>query len=278
MTPETYHLLFQALTLLSGLCAGSFANVCIARMPEDRSVVRPRSQCPSCGHMVRARDNVPLLSWAALGGRCRDCQWAIPIRYPAVEALLGILSLLLFRHLVPTAIFITGASLATWALYLVFLTMLVATTFIDLRHYIIPDEFSIWAIPAGVGATALLNFLGQPGIPDWKSSLLGALLGGGILAAVMGAYWLIRGEEGMGFGDVKLLAMLGAWLGALPAVPVVILLSSIAGSIIGILMMLSGDRGLRSQIPFGPFLAMGGVAYLFFWDSHLSVLIPGLAL
>ncbi|MEE2751209.1 MAG: prepilin peptidase, partial [Myxococcota bacterium] len=260
MTPETYHLIFQVLTLVSGLCAGSFANVCIARMPEDRSVVRPRSQCPSCGHMVRAQDNVPLLSWAVLRGRCRDCEWAIPIRYPAVEALVGVLSLLLFRHLVPAAEFITGASLTTWALYLVFLTMLVATTFIDLRHYIIPDEFSIWAIPAGVAATTLLNYLGQPGIPDWKSSLLGALLGGGILAAVMGGYWLIRREEGMGFGDVKLLAMLGAWLGALPAVPVIILLSSIAGSIIGILMMFSGDRGLRSQIPFGPFLALGGVA------------------
>ena len=211
-------------------------------------------------------------------GRCRDCQWAIPIRYPAIEALVGVLSLLLFRHLVPNAVSITGVSLTTWAVYLVFLTMLVATTFIDLRHYIIPDEFSIWAIPAGVGATALLHALGQPGIPSWQSSLFGALLGGGILAAVMGGYWLIRGEEGMGFGDVKLLAMLGAWRGALPAVPVVILLSSVAGSIIGILMMLSGDRGLRSQIPFGPFLAMGGVAYLFFWDSHLARLIPGLAL
>jgi leader peptidase (prepilin peptidase)/N-methyltransferase len=267
---------FQGLALAMGLCAGSFANVCIARMPQDLSVVSPGSACPACGHAVRVRDNVPILSWLLLRGRCRDCETPISIRYPAVEGLLGVISLLWFRHVIPEPEALNVASLATWAVYLVFLTMLVATTFIDLRHYIIPDEFSIWAIPMGTCAVLLLGALGQPGIPTWQQSLVGAIAGGGSLLLIMGAYWLIRREEGMGLGDVKLLAMFGAWLGPLPALPVIILLSSIVGSVVGIGLMIGQDKGMKSQIPFGPFLALGAMGYLFFWEDHLARLLPGL--
>ena len=276
MSPEEF-LVFQGFALLVGLCVGSFLNVCIARMPHDQSVVHPGSHCPACGAAIRSWDNIPVLSWLLLRARCRRCKVAISPLYPTVELLTGVLSLLLFRHVMPVPEAFGAPLMTSWALHLVFLSMLLGTTFVDLKHYIIPDQFSIYAIPMGVAACALLHYLGVEGVPSWPLSVLGAVVGGGSLLLIMGAYWLIRREEGMGMGDVKLLAMIGAWLGPVPALPVIILLASVAGSVLGLALLVRGGHGLRSQLPFGPFLALGSVAYFFFWDSTLKGLLPGLA-
>ena len=262
---------FQLLTFFIALCVGSFLNVCIARMPEDRSVVHPPSHCPACGSSIRPYDNVPVLSWLILRGRCRDCGISISPLYPAIELLTGLLGLLLFRHLVPGPEAVTLPALAAWVYFLAFVAMLLGSTFIDLRHYIIPDQFSQWAVPFAIGGMALLDWMGWGPAMHWTQSMAGALVGGGILLVIIGAYWLWRREEGMGFGDVKLLAMIGAFLGAVPAIPFVVLASSVLGSVAGITMMLTRGTGVRTQLPFGPFLALAAVLYLFFgqeWSAY----------
>jgi len=266
--------LFQGFALTIGLCVGSFLNVCIGRMPEDRSVAHPPSHCPSCGHQIKPWENIPVLSWIALRARCSGCGVRISPLYPTIELLVGVLSLLLFRHLVADPAWPTGGEFAAWAVYLVFLSMLVALSFIDLRHYIIPDEFSIYAVPVGVAGCLFTAWMGWPDAVPWRASVLGALLGGGGLGLVMVGYRLVRGEDGMGFGDVKLLAMIGAFLGAIPAVPFVVLISSILGSAVGILLIITRGRGLRAQVPFGPFLALGALVYLFFGDVIIARWLP----
>jgi leader peptidase (prepilin peptidase)/N-methyltransferase len=276
----TIYWIFQAFAFAIGLSFGSFLNVCIARMPEDRSVSSPPSHCPNCGHQIRWYENIPVLSWVALGAKCSSCKTPISPLYPAIELLTGVLSLLLFRHLVP----IDGVMqpdgtlipqhLAGWVFYLAFLFLLLGTTFIDLRHYIIPDEFSIYSVPVGVAGCAFLGWLGSPAAPSWQQSVVGALIGGGSLWAVMFAYRVVRGEEGMGFGDVKLLAMMGAFLGALPAIPFIVLVSSVAGSVVGIVLIVTQGRGFRAQVPFGPFLSLAGVIYLFFGDVIIARWLP----
>ena len=277
---ETLHLIFQGFAFAMGLALGSFLNVCIARMPEDRSVSYPGSHCPSCGHVIRWYENIPVLSWLMLRARCSGCGSPISALYPIIELLTGVLSLLLFRHIAPGPAELLSAHglrtevLAGWAFYTGFLFMLLGTTFIDLRHYIIPDEFSIYAVPFGLAGCALLGRLGFEGAPSWQQSALGALLGGGSLWLVMFTYRLVRGEDGMGFGDVKLLAMLGAFLGALPAIPFIVLVSSVAGSVVGIGLMLSRGSGFRAQVPFGPFLSLAAVLYLFFGDAIIARWLP----
>lgn len=257
---------------LFGLCLGSFMNVCIGRMPEDRSVVTPRSACPRCGTQITWYDNIPLFSWFALRGRCRACSGRISGLYPTMEALFCVLTMLLFRRVVEGPADLDIAHLAgfTWYLYLLF--ALVAVTFIDLKHYIIPDPFSIYAVPVGVGGAALVTWLGYDGGINWQQSVVGAMIGGSILIPIMGIYYLIRKEQGMGWGDPKLLAAIGAWLGALPAVPVVLLVGSIVGSVVGIMSALWKGQGLRMQVPFGPFLVIGALFYLF-WGPQLEVRI-----
>ncbi len=261
---ENSHLVFQVLAVAISLCVGSFLNVCIARMPEDRSVVHPPSHCPACGTRILVRDNLPVLSWLWLRGRCRSCQIPISVLYPVIELLTGLLGLLLFRHLVPTPEAITVPNLVAWAVFLGFVAMLLASSFIDLRHYIIPDQFSQYAVPVGIGAMALLNWLGWSEAMTWTQALAGAIVGAGSLLIIIGSYWLIRREEGMGMGDVKLLAMIGAFLGALPAIPFVIVVSSVLGSVVGLSLMITRGTGMRTQLPFGPFLALAAMIYVFF--------------
>ena len=268
------------------LCVGSFLNVCIARMPEDRSVVSPGSHCPSCGYVLRWYDNIPLLSWAMLKAKCRNCGLPISPLYPSIELLTGVLGLLLWRELVPP---ITGpvfpwADAAAWVVYLAFISMLVASTFIDLRHYIIPDEFSIYAAPVGIAAVAGLSLLGFDGVGNtahlalnWQQSVVGALVGGGSLLAVWAAWKLLRGIDAMGFGDIKLMAMMGAFLGALPAMLFVVLFACLAGTAIGIPLMIKQGRGLRLMLPFGPFLALGGLLYVYFGDVLVRTFLLGWA-
>ena len=256
----------QGFVLALGLCFGSFLNVCIARMPEDRSVVSPPSHCPHCGTMIRWYDNIPVLSWLLLRARCRSCGNAISAIYPLVEISTGLLVLLLWRRLIPQPQQMDLHHLTAFAYYLSFVIMMVGLTFIDLRHYIIPDEFSIYAVPIGVFGAFAVNLLGHGLAPTWQQSLLGAGVGGGSLLLISGAYWLVRREEGIGLGDVKLLAMIGSFLGVFPALFMVLMIGSILGSITGISYMLLTKRGLRLALPFGPFLALGAIIHLYFGD------------
>jgi leader peptidase (prepilin peptidase)/N-methyltransferase len=270
--PDAAALGFWPLALIAfsfGACIGSFLNVCIYRLPADESVVRPASRCPHCGTPIAWYDNVPILSWAFLAARCRSCSTGISGRYPLVEAATGGLAILALAYFGATA-----AAVVAFA----FTAALLLITFVDLDHRFIPDEVSLPGIVVGLAVSAL------PGGIGLVDSLLGVLLGGGILWAVAWTYERSTGVEGMGYGDVKLLAMIGAFLGW-QAVPVVLVIASIAGSIAGFVVMAlrgghQGGRVVRSlgrralipyfrraarrtAIPFGPFLALGAVLALY---------------
>jgi leader peptidase (prepilin peptidase)/N-methyltransferase len=274
------HALAEVFATLFGLCVGSFLNVCIARMPEDRSVVHPASHCPACGHNIRPYDNIPVLSWLWLRAQCRDCGSKISVLYPLIELVVGGLFWLLFRRFVPGTEALTVGGLMAFGVAAIFVSMLVAMTFIDLRHYIIPDEFSIYAVPVGLVAVVLMAELGgaHPVLAGgWKDSVLGAFFGGGSLGLIMAFYWLVRREEGMGMGDVKLLMMMGAFLGTLPAIPFILIVSSLAGAAVGLPMAVIGKKGLRAAMPFGPFLAFAAILYVFHGPEIVARHFPGIA-
>lgn len=273
--------LAQVGTVLLGLCVGSFLNVCIARMPEDRSVVSPGSHCPACGSAIRPWDNIPLLSWLILRARCRDCGIKISALYPAIELLTGLVFWLVFRRVVPDAMALDAGHLVAAGLLCAFSAMLIGLTFIDLRHYIIPDEFSIYAAPLGIfgfWGVAALGVDPVVGATGWQDAVVGAFIGGGVLAAIMGAYWLVRREEGMGMGDVKLVAMMGAFLGAAPAVPFILVLASMIGAVVGVGLVLFGGKGLKTAVPFGPFLALAAMIYVLHGPELVVRHLPGFAL
>lgn len=280
---ELLHAAWQAWRIFAGgalgfgMLVGSFLNVCISRMPEDRSVAWPPSHCPSCGSGIRAYDNIPVVSWLLLRGRCRDCSQPISSMYPTIELLMGVLSLLLFWRFVPDPGALDVPHAAAFAVHFLFVAMLVVVTFIDIRHYIIPDELSIYAVPVGGAASALLAWVGAPAAVGLKASLVGSVAGAGVLVSVMLLYKLIRGQEGMGWGDPKLLAMIGAFLGAIPAIPFVIFVASVVGSVVGVTLMAVGRRagwGLRSAVPFGPFLAIGAVVWVLHGPQLLEHWFP----
>ncbi len=241
-----------ALAFVFGLLVGSFLNVCIYRIPAGESVVFPPSRCSACGTGIRWYQNVPILSWLFLRGRCAACGTSISIRYPMVEFLTGLLFLLVAQNF--------GLQWLT-IIYWVFVSALVVITFIDLDHQIIPDVISLPGIVLGFLSSFVI-----PGI-SWTDSLLGILLGGGSLWAVAIGYQLLTKTEGMGLGDVKLLAMLGAFLGWKAVLPL-IFIGSLLGTLVGVPLMLAKGAGGKYAIPFGPFLATGGVIYLF-WGPHL---------
>lgn len=234
---------------LFGAAMGSFANVLIHRLPMGLSIVSPGSRCPSCGTGIRWFDNIPIVSYFILGGRCRSCEAAISPRYPLVETLSGLLFAAVF--------FRFGVGLHAVVLA-VFGWSLVVITFIDLDHRIIPDVISLPGILAGFAASFI------PGFPRPMDSALGVALGGGFLFLVLYSYEKIMGEEGMGLGDVKLLAMIGAFLGW-QALPITILASSFTGSLVGVgYALLKGESVRKFPVPFGPFLALGALVHLFF--------------
>jgi leader peptidase (prepilin peptidase)/N-methyltransferase len=235
-----------------GAVIGSFLNVCIYRIPAGESIVSPGSRCPQCGMAIRWYQNIPILSWLLLGGKCASCKGPISVRYPMVEALSGLLfALVLYRF---------GFHWAT-PVYWLFCAALVAITFIDLDHQIIPDVISLPGIPIG--------FLCSFAIPwiSWTDSLFGILLGGGSLFLIAAGYELLTKKEGMGGGDIKLLGMMGAFLGWRAVLPV-IFFSSLIGSLVGIPLMLVKKADGKLAIPFGPFLALGALIYLF-WGPDL---------
>lgn len=237
-----------------GAVIGSFLNVCIHRLPAGESVVYPPSHCPGCGERIRSRDNVPLLSYVLLRGRCRSCGAAISVRYPVVEALSGALLVLL--------LYLLGLS-PRLGVYGAFVAALIVVSFIDLDHQIIPDVISLPGIVVGLVASAL----GQG--PPLLDSLLGALLGGGMLYAVAVGYHAFTGREGMGGGDIKLLAMIGAFLGW-RGVLVTLIVGSFTGAVVGISLILVRRTDSRVPIPFGPFLALGAVCALAFGDRLIT--------
>lgn len=245
--------------LFIGMCVGSFLNVCIYRLPEGASIVRPPSACPKCGASIRWYDNIPVLSYLWLRGRCRGCSTPISIRYPIIELLTGLFAWITFLQYG-----LTPASL----IYFIFIAALLVITFIDIDHRIIPDIISLPGIPIGFAASFLLPDL------DWLSSLIGIVAGGGILLSIAWVYQLITGKDGMGGGDIKLLAMIGAFLGW-KGVLFTIMASSFIGTLVGVTLMLRAGKGMKMAVPFGPFLAIGAIMYLFwgpqiiYWYFHV---------
>jgi leader peptidase (prepilin peptidase) / N-methyltransferase len=270
MTPDVAYAVFCVFAGLFGLVFGSFLNVCVARMPEDRSVVWPGSACPRCGTAIEPYDNVPVLAWFWLGGRCRACKGRISGLYPTVEALTGVLAVLLFRHVVPDLGAFDAAHLVAFVWYGWLLFAMLALTFIDLRWQIIPDEFSIYSVPVGVAGALLLAWLGYPDAVTWQQAVVGALVGGGSLGLVSWLAAKAYGYEAMGLGDAKLLAMLGAWFGAFPALFFIVVAAATSASVVGVPMALFRRKRLTMALPFGPFLALAAVVWLFFGD-HLLV-------
>lgn len=231
---------------LFGAVVGSFLNVVIHRLPRGESIVFPPSRCPRCGARIRAKDNVPLLGYLLLGGRCRDCSEPIGPRYPLVEGLMAALT---------AGLWLRYGFSASLGVYFVFLAGLVAVTFIDIDHKIIPDSLSLGGMVVG--------FLGSLLTPvGWADSLLGILLGLGVLLAVALGYYAVTRREGMGLGDVKLLAAIGAFLGW-QAVLFTVFVSSVVGSVTGLTLMKARGGSLHLEVPFGPFLALGACLYVF---------------
>jgi len=237
-----------------GAIIGSFLNVCIARLPDGRSVVSPPSHCPKCQTYLSWYENIPILSYLVLGGRCRTCKIRISPIYPAVEVLTGALAVALFLRLGPTLAF---------AGYFAFAAALVVITFIDLDHQIIPDVISLPGIVVGL-AFSLVSPLVTP-----FDAILGVLAGGGVLLSVAWLYKTFRGQEGMGGGDIKLLAMIGAFLGW-QSIFVTLFVGSVIGSVIGVVVMLYEGADTKLAIPFGPFLAGGALVYLFWGERILA--------
>ena len=235
-------------SVLFGLCLGSFANVCVYRIPLNKSIVHPASSCPHCGVKIRFFDNIPVFSYLLLMGRCRQCQASISMRYPLVEILMAFLSL---------ALFIRFGFQLQYLQFMVFAGTLVILSFIDFDHKILPDVLTL----PGIAVGWLVSFL--PGGISWADSLIGLAAGGGSLYLVATVYERITGREGLGGGDIKLLAMIGAWMGW-QSLPLIVLMSSLSGAVIGSVFILSGGKGARTQIPFGPFLSLGALSYLFF--------------
>lgn len=237
----------QVCAFILGCVFGSFYNVVIHRLPSGQSIVRPASRCPACGNAIAAYDNIPLLSYLFLGGRCRNCKTSISFRYPLVEGLSGLLALLLFRRYgLHPQVFIE----------FMFCSLLLIISVIDIDTGLIPDVLSLSGIVAGFALSFFTPRL------SWLDSLLGIVLGGGIFYLIAKGYELIRRKDGLGGGDVKLLGMIGAFIGW-PGVAFTILVSSVVGTIIALPLMWRSGKGLGASLPYGPFLAFGAVSYIF---------------
>jgi leader peptidase (prepilin peptidase)/N-methyltransferase len=245
-------------TFIFGAVAGSFLNVVILRLPaEGESIVFPSSRCPKCLQAIRWYDNIPIISFIILNKRCRNCGGPISWQYPLVELAMAILSLAL--------VFKFGFTSAL-PIYFVFTAALLVVIVIDFHHKIIPDSISLPGIVAGF-ACSFIN-----PVVSWQQSGLGLLIGGGVLYAVAAGYYLFTKREGMGGGDIKLLAMIGAFLGW-QSLPFVVFGSSILGAVVGIGAMLKQKKGGKTMIPYGPFLSTAALLYMFFRELINSYLV-----
>lgn len=233
-----------------GTIIGSFLNVCIFRLPKKQSIISPFSHCPNCHKPIKFYHNIPILSFLFLRGKCSKCEQPISFRYPVVELLAGLLSLALFLKF--------GLSLS-YFVYLTFSASLLVITFIDLDHQIIPDVITLPGIILGFTASLFL-----PGT-TFLDSLIGIAAGGGGLLLVAMGYSLIAKREGMGAGDIKFISMIGAFLG-IKGVLLTIFLGSLFGSSVGLTVMIKEKKDRRYAVPFGPFLAIGAIIYIFWGD------------
>jgi len=229
-----------------GLCIGSFLNVCAYRLPLGGSIVYPASRCTSCGRTLSWFDNVPVISWVVLRGRCRTCGVAVSWQYPLVELITAGLFVLVIL-LTPPGVLMASR--------LLLVSILIALFGIDLEHQILPNSITLSGIAIGIA----LSVFAPPGLKD---SLIGAVLGAGILYGIAYGYFLWRREEGMGMGDVKMLAMIGAFLGW-KAVLVTLVLSSFAGAFIGVILLGLHKGGMKFALPFGTFLSIGALIAMF---------------
>ena len=273
-------LVFVTFSVIFGLMVGSFLNVVIHRLPKmmerewhnnclelqgkeapeqtKYTIVTPRSACPKCGHNITALENIPVISYLMLGGKCKGCKTGISLRYPLIEALTGALIGLVAYHY--------GYSYSALFAF-IFVFALVALTFIDFDTQLLPDDITLPLLWLG------LLFNVNAGFTDLKSAVIGAILGYLILWSVYWAFKLVTGKEGMGYGDFKLLGAIGAWFGW-QMLPAVILLSSVVGAMIGIGLIVFKAKGGGTAIPFGPFLALGGIAALFFGQQLMQFYLP----
>lgn len=273
---RTEPVIFVTFSVIFGLTVGSFLNVVIHRLPKmmerewhanclelqgkevpeqpKYTIVTPRSACPKCGHQITALENIPIISWLILGGKCSNCKTKISKRYPLIEALTGALI-----GLVAYKFGYTYSALFAF----IYVFALVTLTFIDFDTQLLPDDITLPLLWLG------LIFNISNGFTDLKSAVLGAIFGYLILWSVYWLFKLVTGKEGMGYGDFKLLGAIGAWFGW-QLLPAVILLSSVVGAVIGIGMIMFRGKTGNTAIPFGPFLALGGIAALFFGQQLAS--------
>ena len=250
---------FLFVIILGGLW-GSFANVCIYRLPLDKGVVSGRSYCPKCKNQINWKDNIPILSYFLLSGKCRKCKKKISPQYVFVE----FLSILFFTFIY----FLYGITLTTLLLIILSLSFIIIF-FIDLKHFIIPNEitFSMMVLGFIKSFDPNLNSL----FPNYINSLIGGLLGYGIIWSIIYFYKQLRKKEGMGLGDAKLFAVIGFWFGWL-AIPFIIFLSSIIALLSVVPSLIKNSKTMSSQIPFGPYIIIGTLVYLFFENSFKSLL------
>ncbi len=250
---STVSMIQQVLVGVMGCCIGSFMNVVIHRLPRKQSLALPASHCPHCGKPIAFYDNIPLLSYLLLLGKCRHCRASISLRYPMVEAMAGFLAVALFqRYGFEPQFFIE----------FVFVILLLAIAFIDLDTYLIPDVLSLSGLALGVLASFLSIRL------SWVDSLVGVLIGGGSLYLLAIGYQYLRRQDGIGGGDIKLLGMIGAFLGA-PGVVLTVVVASMVGTVVGLIAMRRSGEGMKTMLPFGPFLSLGAVAYTFWGEGFL---------
>ncbi len=246
--------MFLAAVFILGLMIGSFLNVCIHRLPQSKSIVHPGSMCPKCGREIRFYDNIPVLSYIWLKGKCRNCKSPISPRYPLVEILTGLMAV---------GVFLKYGLTVQSLIYFIFVCVLLVITFIDIDHRIILDIITLPGIFIFFAASFFLPEISM------VESISGILLGGGSLLAVAWGYFLLTRKEGMGGGDIKLLAMMGAvmgWKGVL----FTLFASSLVGSVVGIAVMAATKKDMKLAIPFGPFLSIGAMAYVFFGFQFVS--------
>jgi len=255
------------LAFIFGTLVGSFLNVCIGRIPNGESVVTPPSRCPKCKTPIAFYDNIPLISYLILRGQCRSCSERISPRYFLVELLMGLLSGALYYRFGFGFVFFVS---------FVFAAALIVISFIDLDVRIVPDVVSLPGIILGLAFSVVGYFFFRDGltiIPSPLSSLIGMVAGGGFLLATAWIYEKITGVDGMGGGDIKLLAMIGAFLGW-PAIPVTLFIASLLGSVVGITCMVLTGAGRRLALPFAPFLCSGALIFLFYGEQIIDFYLP----
>ncbi|MES1241972.1 MAG: prepilin peptidase [Acidobacteriota bacterium] len=247
------HLLITLYVAVFGLLVGSYLNVVIYRVPLGVSTVFPRSRCPVCNAPIRALDNLPVLSYLLLGGKCRSCGTGISWRYPLIEA---------FTSLVLIGCFLAFGLRPQALVAAVFSCLMIVLAMIDVDHMILPNRITWPGIALGFLGHAMLVVLLRLPWSHMLEPLGGALLGGGMTLAIYGLWWLIRREEGLGLGDAKMLALIGAFLGW-KAMLVAFFFAVLAGSIVGVVLMRRSGQGMKTRLPFGAFLAFGGLLALF---------------